>query len=54
MSDLLVWLWLSVPMWIMGFASPDFVTGFVWGAVFVPVWGLGTMVVLSLFDRKKK
>jgi hypothetical protein len=48
------WLWASVPMWVMGFASPDFFTGFFFGITLVPVWGVATVLVLMLFDRKKK
>ena len=47
----LFWLYLSIPMWVSGFASRDFFTGFFMGIIFVPFWGLLSVFVSSFFDR---
>jgi hypothetical protein len=50
----LVWLWITLPMWVLGFATPGFIPGFIGGMIFVPVWALASCVVASLFDEKKR
>lgn len=48
-----LWLYLSIPMWVLGFMSPNFMDGFMLGIIFVPVWGLVSAFVFSWVSETK-
>jgi hypothetical protein len=46
-----------LPMWVLGFLNArdvdSFITGFVFGLIFMPIWMMFNLVVVApLFDKK--